>query len=292
MTTKDEEDGFLRHQYRQVAVILEQLCSTIEGIKPGLPGTPMFRITEADWLTIILATMSARKRLNALDAKFHHQPASLASSQQVQWSCSFCGRSDLDPKRLVVGHDSMICDECLVHYHSIVVREEQTPSATKQRLSRMFLASMCISIGNAMVPLSTHQQLLADKWNDAEFRASLNGALTEGVKRVIGVICALRYWANYLEGVPVPTVATEAVATGAGPHVGVATLLMPEPKLQMGPRKTIADTPVSDLTLNDLLDERERLCAERELGRPSPAVAARLEEILRRIQYLEWGCEI
>ena len=35
-------------------------------------------------------------------------------------------------------------------------------------------------IGNAMVPLSTHQQLLAEKWKDAEFRASLNVALAEG----------------------------------------------------------------------------------------------------------------
>jgi hypothetical protein len=292
MTMKREDDGFLRHQYREVAVILEQLCSTIEAIEPGLPGTPMFRITEADWLTITLATMSARKRLNALDAKFHHESASFASSKQAQWSCSFCGRSDLDPKRLVVGHGAMICDQCIVLYHSTVFREEQTSSASKQTLSKMLLASICIDIGNAMVPLSTHQQLLADKWRDAEFRASLDEALTDGVRRVIRTLGKLRYWANYLEGVPTPPVATEAGATGVAPHLGVPALSIPESELQAGPRIPMADRPVADLTLNDLYDERARLCAERELGCPSPAAVARLQEVLRRIQYLEWGYEI
>ena len=39
-------------------------------------------------------------------------------------------------------------------------------------------------VGNALVPLSTHQQLLAEKFNDKEFRESLNQALADGVKRV------------------------------------------------------------------------------------------------------------
>ena len=48
-------------------------------------------------------------------------------------------------------------------------------------------------IGNAMVPLSTHQQLLADKWKDAEFRASLNVALADGVRRVTRLINQMRF---------------------------------------------------------------------------------------------------
>ncbi|MBI3850630.1 MAG: PAS domain-containing protein [Verrucomicrobia bacterium] len=39
-------------------------------------------------------------------------------------------------------------------------------------------------VGNAVVPLSTHQQLFAEKYDDPEFRASLSTALTEGVKRI------------------------------------------------------------------------------------------------------------
>jgi signal transduction histidine kinase len=39
-------------------------------------------------------------------------------------------------------------------------------------------------VGNCLVPISTHEQLLAAKWNDPEFRASLGSAMSEGVKRI------------------------------------------------------------------------------------------------------------
>jgi signal transduction histidine kinase len=51
-------------------------------------------------------------------------------------------------------------------------------------------------VGNAMVPLSTHQQLLAEKYRDAEFRASLDTALAEGVKRVNRLINQMRFLAR------------------------------------------------------------------------------------------------
>jgi signal transduction histidine kinase len=47
-----------------------------------------------------------------------------------------------------------------------------------------------------MVPLSTHQQLLADKWKDPEFRASLDLSLAEGVKRVTRLINQMRFLAR------------------------------------------------------------------------------------------------
>jgi signal transduction histidine kinase len=46
------------------------------------------------------------------------------------------------------------------------------------------------------VPLSTHQQLLADKYKDPEFRASLNAALADGVKRVMRLINQMRFLAR------------------------------------------------------------------------------------------------
>jgi len=51
-------------------------------------------------------------------------------------------------------------------------------------------------VGNAMVPLSTHQQLLADKYKDPEFRASLDSALADGVKRVTRLINQMRFLAR------------------------------------------------------------------------------------------------
>jgi signal transduction histidine kinase len=51
-------------------------------------------------------------------------------------------------------------------------------------------------IGNAMVPLSTHQQLLAENYTDPEFRTSLGLALTDGVKRVSRLINQMRFLAR------------------------------------------------------------------------------------------------
>ena len=51
-------------------------------------------------------------------------------------------------------------------------------------------------IGNAMVPLSTHQQLLAEKFDDEEFRESLDNALSDGVKRVTRLINQMRFLAR------------------------------------------------------------------------------------------------
>jgi signal transduction histidine kinase/ActR/RegA family two-component response regulator len=65
--------------------------------------------------------------------------------------------------------------------------------AADLRLVKTMADRLTHEIGNAMVPLSTHQQLLADKWKDAEFRASLNVALSDGVRRVTRLINQMRF---------------------------------------------------------------------------------------------------
>jgi nitrogen-specific signal transduction histidine kinase/CheY-like chemotaxis protein len=64
------------------------------------------------------------------------------------------------------------------------------------RLIRSMADRLTHEIGNAMVPLSTHQQLLADKWKDPEFRASLDVALADGVKRVTRLVNQMRFLAR------------------------------------------------------------------------------------------------
>jgi len=64
------------------------------------------------------------------------------------------------------------------------------------RLVKNMADRLTHEIGNAMVPLSTHQQLLADKWKDPEFRASLDLALADGVKRVTRLINQMRFLAR------------------------------------------------------------------------------------------------
>jgi two-component system sensor histidine kinase AtoS len=47
-----------------------------------------------------------------------------------------------------------------------------------------------------MVPLSTHQQLLGEKFSDPDFRKSLDVAMAEGVKRVTRLINQMRFLAR------------------------------------------------------------------------------------------------
>jgi signal transduction histidine kinase/CheY-like chemotaxis protein len=64
------------------------------------------------------------------------------------------------------------------------------------RLIKSMADRLMHEIGNALVPLSTHQQLLGDKWKDPEFRASLDLALADGVKRVSRLINQMRFLAR------------------------------------------------------------------------------------------------
>jgi signal transduction histidine kinase len=68
--------------------------------------------------------------------------------------------------------------------------------AANLRLVKTMADRLTHEIGNAMVPLSTHQQLLAEKWKDPEFRASLDVALADGVKRVTRLINQMRFLAR------------------------------------------------------------------------------------------------
>lgn len=67
--------------------------------------------------------------------------------------------------------------------------------ASNLRLVKSMADRLVTEIGNAMVPISTHQQLLAEKYKDAEFRASLETALAEGVKRVTRLVNTMRFLA-------------------------------------------------------------------------------------------------
>jgi signal transduction histidine kinase len=64
------------------------------------------------------------------------------------------------------------------------------------RLVKTMAARLAAEIGNAMVPIDTHQQLLGDRWKDAEFRASLDLALKGGVKRVRRWLDHMRFLAQ------------------------------------------------------------------------------------------------
>lgn len=64
------------------------------------------------------------------------------------------------------------------------------------RLLKTMADRLAHEVGNAMVPLSTHQQLLDEKYRDPEFRASLSHAMEDGVKRVMRLINQMRFLAR------------------------------------------------------------------------------------------------
>lgn len=64
------------------------------------------------------------------------------------------------------------------------------------RLVKTMADRLAHEVGNALVPLATHQQLLADKYKDPEFRASLDVALADGVKRISRLINQMRFLAR------------------------------------------------------------------------------------------------
>jgi len=68
--------------------------------------------------------------------------------------------------------------------------------AANLRLIKSMSDRLAHEIGNALVPLATHQQLLAEKYRDREFRESLDQALADGVKRVTRLINQMRFLAR------------------------------------------------------------------------------------------------
>jgi signal transduction histidine kinase/DNA-binding NarL/FixJ family response regulator len=68
--------------------------------------------------------------------------------------------------------------------------------AENLRVIKSMADRMAHEIGNTMVPLSTHQQLLAEKYGEKEFRESLDHALADGVKRVTRLVSQMRFLAR------------------------------------------------------------------------------------------------
>jgi signal transduction histidine kinase len=65
--------------------------------------------------------------------------------------------------------------------------------ATNLRLIKSMGDRLAHEIGNALVPISTHQQLIADQYRDPDFRESLDLALAEGVKRISRLVNQMRF---------------------------------------------------------------------------------------------------
>ena len=82
--------------------------------------------------------------------------------------------------------------------HERAVRLES--EASNLRLVKSMAEHLAHEIGNALVPLSTHQQLLKESINDPEFQESLSGAMSSGVKRIARLANQMVFLAREWEG--------------------------------------------------------------------------------------------
>jgi signal transduction histidine kinase len=64
------------------------------------------------------------------------------------------------------------------------------------RLVKTMADRLAHEIGNALVPLSTYQQLLGDKYKDPDFRAGLETAMADSVKRISRLTSQMRFLAR------------------------------------------------------------------------------------------------
>jgi signal transduction histidine kinase/DNA-binding NarL/FixJ family response regulator len=100
------------------------------------------------------------------------------------------------------------------------------------RLVQQMAERLAHEIGNAVVPISTHQQLLRERVNDPEFQQSLAVAMQEGVKRVSRLVDQMRFLARdrvgKVESVPVKQLIEEAFREARAHHPSASVLLQYE----------------------------------------------------------------
>ena len=81
--------------------------------------------------------------------------------------------------------------------------------AKNLRLMRSMAERLATEIGNAMVPVAVHQQLINERFKDPDFRAALDKALAEVVKRVDRLVHQMRFLAGNVAS------SGEAISVGA-----------------------------------------------------------------------------
>ena len=82
------------------------------------------------------------------------------------------------------GANAMAAMMLIDDYTQIERSQQLEIEASNLRMVRSMAEHLSHEIGNALVPMSTHQQLLGEKYEDQEFRGSLSVALTQGIKRI------------------------------------------------------------------------------------------------------------
>jgi nitrogen-specific signal transduction histidine kinase/DNA-binding NarL/FixJ family response regulator len=127
------------------------------------------------------------------------------------------------------------------------------------QLLREVSARLSHEIGNALVPLSIHQQLLAEKYDQPEFRASLDQALADGVRRIVRLVAQMKLMTRERpeqgESIPLESLLNEA-SLQAQQHCGIRARQihlepLPKPVFVQGDRSALRDA-LAEVLLNAL----------------------------------------
>jgi len=152
----------------------------------------------------------------------HHSTTSLGQRFLVSITPFHRGNSAAPTSALVVVEDCTTADR---------LRQLEIETANL-RLVQQMAERLAHEIGNAIVPLSTHQQLLHERGAEPDFQASLAAAMDEGVKRVSRLVEQMRFLARdrvaRSESVPVKQLIEEAFREARNYHASNTVFLQYE----------------------------------------------------------------
>jgi signal transduction histidine kinase/CheY-like chemotaxis protein len=133
----------------------------------------------------------------------------------------------------------------LVTLEDITERENAArleSDASRAKLLRQMAEHMAHEVGNALTPISTHQQLLHDRGDDAEFRAEMSLDLAVSVRRIARItqqmnLLAREWDTRSAESVPLDATLRAAFEDGSAHYLAanrdaVAAGKIPNPKYQ------------------------------------------------------------
>ncbi|HEY3861874.1 MAG TPA: ATP-binding protein [Verrucomicrobiae bacterium] len=152
----------------------------------------------------------------------HHSAAALGQTFQISITPFRKGNASAPTAALLVVEDCTAADR---------LRQLEIETANL-RLVKQMAGRLAHEIGNTIVPISTHQQLLHERASDPDFQASLARAMEAGVKRVGRLVDQMRFLArdhvNKIEPVPVRRLIEDAFRDARAYHPSASVLLQYE----------------------------------------------------------------
>jgi signal transduction histidine kinase len=159
-------------------------------------------------------------KTGAAPAPYRYQQAGVAEKQYLITATPFKKRQSATPNAVL-----LTIEDC---GQTDRLRRLEVETANL-RLVQQMAERLAHEIGNAVLPISTHQQLMKERMDDPDFQQSLADALEEGVKRVSRLVSQMRYLARdrveLVEPVPVKELIEEAFRDARSYHPASTVLL-------------------------------------------------------------------